>query len=301
MATSLAVAGEAEQAVKPIRDTLMGLTDAFVQMRGSMGGPLAPSRAIDEMAAVHLRDQHWGGVDSAYAAMALTVVAAGDAVRSYARLLGPDEAPLFAHLVLARAALDAAGRAAWLADPAIGPETRLVRYQLLRVAIGKDQKQHPLPEAQASGERVLAEVESGAAARKMRCSVRRRDRPPTIGDEQLVSSKQAISALFTRQKRDDGIELGDALWAYFSAVTHANPSGLMQSVNPGPEVDLLGAAPIETDVVSLALHGSLVAEGFAVAATRVAILNAWPLAGWEPAVSRIDELQGAVLRARGLA
>jgi hypothetical protein len=114
MASNADVDAQFEAHIGPVRDALTRLLDASDELQRSLGSmPDANSRAMAELASEHQFKEAppWGDdpVHSAHNLAQLLLHGASDCARGAVRLLSSDETPVFAHVVLARGALEHAG------------------------------------------------------------------------------------------------------------------------------------------------------------------------------------------------
>lgn len=121
-----------EAHVGPVRQGLVRLLDTADELgRKWRGLPDAGSRGMSEIASQrqYAAPSPWGDdpVEQAYWAGELLLLACADTARSACRLLEGDPTPVYAHVALARSALEHAGRAWWLLDPEITVRQRIAR------------------------------------------------------------------------------------------------------------------------------------------------------------------------------
>ena len=141
-------------------------------------------------------------------------------------------APVYAHVVLARAVLEQASRAWWLFEPGIGLRLRVARGMNDRIFGLAQQDRLPLPQrdpARAS-ERVkdlLADAERFGFELVLH-------RPTNVRylEEVRPGQTQLIKALLGAP--DGDASLGGFVYGLFSAVAHGTAFGLMQSVKAAP-------------------------------------------------------------------
>lgn len=152
-------------AVAPSMQSLLGLADAARSL-GDSGLPLANSRAMAELAAeatlenAQLREP----IHSAHSLLGVAAFAAGDHLRNYARLFASQPVPVYSHLVLARACLDACSFVFWLGEPQISAKCRAQRYLVSRVHNAKQKRRSPIPAIREKGKEIIREVREGCDA-----------------------------------------------------------------------------------------------------------------------------------------
>jgi hypothetical protein len=174
-------------------------------------------------------DSPWGDpVQDAHNLGQLLLFAAGDCVEALVAVLSPERAtPVYAHLVLARGALEQASRAWWLFDPGIGVRLRVARVvndRLFGIA-----QQDRLPVSEQDRTRALERREDLLAEAErlgFEIAVSRRADVPYL-EEVRPGQTQLVKELL-------GARLGALVYGLFSAVAHGTTFGLMQSVQRAP-------------------------------------------------------------------
>lgn len=224
---------------------------------------------------------------------ARTLQAATDYVRGLADLFEHGRPPLYAHLTLARAALEASVVSAWLNEPQISTLDRIKRglcevlYSAREVAelgLSPDATEKVVlwnRVAQSFG----WEVE-GVRGRPKIGGVRR----PRIGTE--------ISRL---GGGTGSSQVGDLLYSRLSAVDHVTWFGLISAFDIGAAVrdERTGTAtvPIGVDGERFASYVYYVVAVLRAAAEMRFATFGWADADWGSAVAAAGELEGALLRA----
>lgn len=284
--------------LEPMVTVMLELVDAALDLAPPSGLPAADSQAMAERAVEDkYANEHWPEpVRAAHAVTGVLVFAAGDHIRSYARLFASEPVPVYTHLAIARAALDAAGTAYWLADTGISDETRIMRYEVTRLMSAVECKRSPMPSAKAKSQEIVDNVRAGAAPHGW--TVNRSN--PHCGNQEEPRPKQLIR----RVLEDDAIFGPDApgiatvLWWYLSGVTHSASYALMQSVKITD--DAPNAAPgetmaaISTSSQSVFMMGLTAARGYAAAVQEHAQLMGWSSERWDAARKALADL-GATL------
>jgi hypothetical protein len=221
-----------EAHVGPVRDALARLltvSDDLRESRGSMAD--ADSQAMDELAeeAKYAGDKPWGDepVESAHAQGQWLLYAAMDCASGAVRLLSTDDTPVYAHMVLARGALEQAGRAWTLLDPAISVRLRVARAMNERIFGLSEAGRLPIPddEKRRARERRSALYDIGHQLGFQK--VRKDKRTPATLEEERMGQTELVRALF---KHGADPKLGRLLYGYFSAVAHGTSFGLSQSI-----------------------------------------------------------------------
>jgi hypothetical protein len=237
--------------------------------------PTAESTAIADMASLVDLQQHLKGdvVIECSGLAGLCLLAAEDALSAIERLVCMREPVLYADRVLGRTALEAAGWAHWIVEPAASAQLRAARTlsqrlatldETVRLLEGSDQHPHAL-ERRAD---LLTQVERAGL--------------PVIFDkngkrilgvvEQRPSSTNVMRTLWG--PATNGIDVGLLAQRYFSLFVHANPAGLMQArmkaLPPGVEVPAMRPGAVASGLASSSSGArfvlGLVGSGFAIAA-----------------------------------
>lgn len=287
------------QALQPTAAALHGLADAG-QALAQPGLPDPASQAMAEIAAeadlpgIGLLGEP---VESAHSVANLLAFAATDHLRNFARLFEGEPVPVFSHLVLTRACLDAAGVANWLGQPSIGVERRAQRYVVHRLANAKQMKRSPVADAKAKAASIRQEVGAGCLAAGWALQAHMNDgQSPRVGDEEQPTARQAIAAVLGDPVDDPNAALGDFWWWLLSGVIHGTPYGLMQSVRPQPRTsDLqppLGA--VLTDSRSVVTLAWAAATAYRTMTESLRRLFGRASAQWDAAVAA-QEAQDAAL------
>ncbi len=159
---------------------------------------------------------------------AMTLLAASDYGRCYADLFAGDRAPVYGHLVLARAGLEACVISAWLNNPRIGVEERVKRglcelvysaWEMVRLKIDDKGKAADL----------VARHERNASA--LGWDLKRDREKPAIDGTKRPSIPTGIAEMTTG---DSAKDLGRVQWNYLSSVMHVTWWGLGQGVVEPP-------------------------------------------------------------------
>lgn len=285
--------------LKPMVDVLLALAEAAREIGPPSGLPAADSQAMAERAVEdEYGNEHWPEpVRASHAIAGVLVLAAGDHLRSYARLFAAEPVPVYTHFVVARAALDAAGTAYWMSDTSIGADIRIMRYEVSRLTNAAECSRSPLPSAKKTGNTIVANVRAGAALHGW--TVNRRT--PQCGNQKQPRPKQLIrqvlndDALFGR----DAPGIASVLWWYLSGVTHSASYALMQSVQVTE--DAPHAAPGETMAAiytssqSVITMGLTAARGYVASVQEHADLMGWSSQRWDDARQALADLSAALL------
>jgi hypothetical protein len=285
--------------LKPMCTALAELTDAAQGLAPPSGLPAADSKAMLERSEEHTYlNPHWDEpVRGAHAVGGVLAFAATDHMRSFGQLFATEPVPVYSHLVLARAALDAAGMAYWVADTGTGTKTRIMRYGVTRLMNAAQYDRSPVPDAKDLAKRIRDSVDLGSADNGWTIS-RKTGR---VGTEDPPKPRKLIRAVLADDKVFGSGEagIGDVLWWYLSGATHSASYALMQSVqiheqatraNGGDEP--MGA--IYTSAGSVILIGLTVARAYETAISEWARLMGWRSDRWDEARKRLSTLSRSV-------
>lgn len=279
----------------PTCAVLTELTDAAQALAPPSGLPAADSKAMTERAEeATFINEHWEEpVRSAHAVAGVLTFAATDHVRNYGKHFHAEPVPVYTHLVTARAALDAAGVAYWMADCGIGTEARVQRYAVSRFMSAEQYDRSPMPGAKEQAKKIVANVRAGATAHGWTTS-RSSGR---VGREDQPSSKKLIRSICD----DDRIfglgevGVGDLLWWYLSGATHSAAYALMQSVQMDEEAttEYGGGEPmaaIFTSAGTAQRIGLTLACAYETTVNEHRRLMGWESERWTAAERKLHEL-----------
>jgi hypothetical protein len=161
----------------------------------------------------------------------MTLVAASDYGDCYADLFTGARAPVYGHLVVARAALEACVVSSWLNDPKIETEERIKRglcelfYSTWEVRRLKVEEEGAAANVEAY-ERMASQ--SGWEVKNNRGK-------PVISGTQRPSIGPSIAEMVLGDRTQD---LGKVQWSYLSSVVHVTWWGIRQAVVEGPGDDI---------------------------------------------------------------
>jgi hypothetical protein len=274
-----------EAHIGPVRDALAALLQAGDELRDKWGWLPAPeSPAMAELAdAAQLEaNSPWGDpVQDAHNLGQLLLFAMGDCVDALVAVLSREvRTPVYAHAVLARAALEHAGRASWLFEPAIGFRLRVARGMNDRIFGLSQQARLPLSEQDlARGSKRLEELLAEAARLGFQTVLDRR-----TGVRYLEERRPSQTQLVTNLLSGDGdASLGAFIYGFFSAVAHGTTFGLTQSVraasNPAGAPGVQWGA-VYTDSLSVVHVLAAVILGTREALGRRNALFGWKSPSW---------------------
>jgi hypothetical protein len=220
-----------EARIGPVREALAALLDASDQLSNERGWlPAADSPAMAELAdgAQFKGSSTWGDpIQAAHNWGQLLVVHTGDCARALVRELSQSAAPVYAQFVLARAVLEAAGRAWWLFEPGIGLRLRVARVINERIFGLHQQLRLPLPEEYLARARERLNELFAEAARLGFGTVG----GPRADIGYLEETRPGQTELVTNLLSADGDSSLEAfVYGFFSAVAHGTTFGLTSSV-----------------------------------------------------------------------
>lgn len=272
-------------AVAPMCTVISDLVGASIGLVSASAA--ADSPAMAEIAEEHRFTSTWWSdpVESAIAGIAVRLFSAGDALATYGRAFETAKPPTYAHLPLARMALDAAGAAYWLAAP-VGVEVRVKRAEVLALENGKQMKRMPLPAAKAKGAEVLDRVCGGASHLGWDAS---RGNKPHVGGVAVPTPRTLIGDLID-DTTGPGSGLGDVLWSWLSGVTHGYPWALLQAADRTAAVaSPLGPMqlPFVIRADTVVLIGLMAARAYATLVIRHALFVGWSSSDWDEAHRRL--------------
>lgn len=281
-------------AMTPIVAVLRDVTSAITEMPGRFRHqPAAASRGMAELAAEQDRFGKWSTWDrpltDTHSFGGITLLASCDYVRAFASLFDQERATAYAHLVLARAAMEACVVAEWLNAPAIEPVVRIQRGLAERLYSAREQQRiAPIAER---GRKV--EQEMLAVADKFGWSVSKGTRV-TVGGVGRPSMPTRISELVVL---DADRQIGRVQWSYLSSIVHVTWYGLRQSVDPpiaggglGPSV-----AGIGTDTSQVHPQVICLLRLLRAAARARHTLMGWSSDEWSAAESAALDMEAAIL------
>lgn len=198
--------------------------------------PRAESLAVAELSQQENYAGDWDSnpVDAALSQVGLLLYAAEDCMSAFASLVLSEETPLYAHVTLARSALESLALGHFLADPTIGIKERIRRSLNQRIYEAYQAERLPpdLRKDQSVRKRLLLARALGFETRSKKGGI-----------TYLLPDRPTI----TRQIRDllGHDDLGVAVYGYASAVSHGVGWGLLQrqgaDVNQG-----FGEGPMRT-------------------------------------------------------
>lgn len=264
---------EFREAMTPTIHVLRLLTSAVDELVARV--PNVDSQALREIEAEpRLRERSgWENpVTETHMYGAVTLRAATDYARTFAEAFDAPQPPLYGHLALARATLEASVVAAWLNEPGISYEDRVKRGMCERLYSAAEVAKLGI---KAEAEETLVEYVADAVSFGWEPSFDD-DAKPSVDGTSWPSIPEGITSLLAR---DGGGNPGPLLWSRFSAVSHAVWWGLEWAL------DLSSAQPVREGHARVAIG----TETAKVAIPAIAILRAlrasatdrFTLMGWD--------------------
>lgn len=220
-----------EEFVRSVADTvamLQRLVDASRGIGARHGHlPSGTSRAMGDLEYERKADLGtWTEpLREAHALAGIFLFAGMDHVEAYAHLFAAPPVPVYSHLVVARAALEALGWCRWLADPRVSPETRARRGRVIRLADAEQLRGLPDADSKAKGKQIVQAIREGAPARY---TVICNEKQISVGGERFPGTKTAVAAVLPSGAIPE--RLGPTLWSLLSGVAHAFRYALVMSM-----------------------------------------------------------------------
>ncbi len=159
---------------------------------------------------------------------AMTLLAASDYGRCYADLFASARAPVYGHLVLARAGLEACVISSWLNDPRIEVGDRVKRGLCELVYSSSEMVRLKINDRGKAAD-LVARHERNASA--LGWEIKWDRDKPAIDGTKRPSIPEGIAEMATGDRAKD---LGKVQWSYLSSVMHVTWYGLGQGVMEGP-------------------------------------------------------------------
>jgi hypothetical protein len=294
------------EALKPAVDALIGIANAYEKTVRSNGQiPAADSPGMRELAEQQrFVNQAWTQpVDNAHSIVSLLTYAAVDHTRGFAHLFAQPPTPTYAHLVLARAALEAFGACSWLCEPNIGTENRLKRSLVIELDDALNRKRYGLPDIRAKGKEILAQIRRGGELTGWTIIANDRQQvvdgvvAPSMGD--MIA--EAVGSAGVTDPHSGSSTTFKAVWSYLSGVAHGYTFALFQSLMPSETdtpIDGLARMDITTNSLSVHIMGVAVASAATTCIDRVFGLMGWTDPHWSSAKAACQPWFQAVIQAQ---
>jgi hypothetical protein len=221
----------------------------------------------------------------------MTILAATDYGHCYAEMFAGNRAPVFGHLVVARAALEACVISAWLNDPTVETEERIKRglcelfystWEVNRLEIDV--------EGAAANEAAYRRIAS-----RFEWEVRNNRGKPVVDGTQRPSIAASIAQMVLA---DNTRPLGKVQWSYLSSVVHSTWWGIRQAVVEGPRDSGLGpsVAMIGTESRAVNNQSLCLLRALRYAGTARLTTMGWLDDVWRDAAQRSEAHESALLK-----
>lgn len=234
-------------------------------------------------------------VQGAHTFGGVTLFAAADHLRSYGSLFDADRAPVYGHLILARAIVEASVVSAWLNDASVIVEDRIRRALVERIHSARQQQR--IKDMRPKGKQVENEMRTVAQA--FGWDLRLGDSTTDIeldGIRWPSPGPEATKVLVDIA----GSTLGQTLWSYQSGIMHSAWYALAQAVISPPE-EVPGSltpsrAGFGTDSRGVNAQTVCALRLVTNAARHRVELMGWQIPEWTAAVQRAEQLDDAIMR-----
>jgi hypothetical protein len=282
--------GEVAGDVIPVLATVMDMLTRLAEAAQALTEPTMPgahSPAMDERAAA----MRIAGADfeesvhAAHSNASILRFAATDQLRQFAKMFRSAPVPVYAHLSVARSALESSALSYWLSIHSLDAVARVQRYEAVRLNNGLQLERSKIPEFREHGKSLLAKVRAEGATRGWK--VIANNSRVVVGEQQLPSIGSLISDLLAGD--DEKLRsLGENTWWFLCGVSHATNYALTQSV----EIANPSASPLEPTRVSIftssrsvILQSLVIGRAFRSLIEEHAALFGWQHAEWTSASS----------------
>jgi hypothetical protein len=267
------------EVIRSVTDAIKGASERHSNLPG------VNSVAMQDLAAQEngkiVKPKDWDvPIGDAQTLGSVDLLAATDAARCYGELFSGTRAPLYGHLTLARACLEACVVSAWLSDPKISPTERQRRTLVELIYSAKEVKRLGMEEPDVADERIALWL--GVAA-ELGWEVSKDTKPQVNG-----SGRPAMAAAIDQLLIDKGRpRLGRVQWSYLSGVNHTVWFALRQAFVGDVTADAMGpsTAPLGTESKPVYTQTLCLLRALRVAATTRMIYMGWVDDEWEYAAN----------------
>jgi hypothetical protein len=263
---------EFREAMTPTVTVLRALTAVVVEISDRHANPESQGfRELETEAELSKRSAWESPITDTHTFGRVTLRAAADHARTFAEIFDTLRPPLYGHLAVARAALEASVISDWLNEPGIAYLERIKRGMCERLYSANEVMQLGI---QAGADKTLAEYEADAVSFGWQARFDQYGRPSVDGTSR-PSIPDGITSLLARGTSGN---LGPLLWSRLSAVTHAAWWGLewafdLERVTPaGPG---LAKVAIGTESAKVAIPAVAILRALRAAATDQFTLMGW--------------------------
>ncbi len=287
-------------------DALRDLTEAVEAVRLRHG----PLPAVESLGMREIADEtsyaERSGLDAPFALAhtlgGMTLAAVNDYVSTFAEAFTTEHVPVYGHLVLARAALEASTVSWWLSEPGIARDDRIKRalsefiyaaveeWKLKLLANGRENVKDWIAHATNLGWDVTDQVGNPWVRDS-------RGNPRVDG----VSRPAPAAAIRDLLVDDLTSKIGKLQWSRLSAVTHVTFFGTRGALSlgeavPGPAGGLV-TVPLGTDAIAVYLQTICIMKALRQAAAARFDLMGWTDEGWNAAVGEAARHEKGMLDA----
>jgi hypothetical protein len=293
---------EFRTALAPLVTFLRGFTEAVRAVTERHGRyPLADSPAMRELAddADYGKRSGWDGpITNTHAMGGLTLTAANDYVRAFGEVLAAGKPPIYGHLVLARAALEASVVSAWLNEDGIARDERVKRGFSEYLYSAVEEERLELQDNATAVDDLIAHVaELGWSVDDRHGKQWKHDSRgnPKVDGVSRPSTGPAITHLLVDNSDS---KLGKMQWSRLSAVTHVTFFGLRWAfVGQDPASGYVATTHVGTDLHAVYVQELCIVKALRQAATARVTLMGWLDDEWQGAVSNAEQHELALVQA----
>jgi hypothetical protein len=277
--------------------------EAVRQRRGPL--PAVDSPAMREIAD-EARYKERSGLDAPFTLThtlsGLTLTAVNDYVRTFAEAFTTEHTPVYGHLVLARAALEAATVSRWLTEAGISRDNRLQRgLSEFIYAANEEWKLKLLPNGRTN---VKAWIEH---ATKLGWAVTDGQGAPWVRDSQGKPQVEGVgrpapaAAIRDLLVDDQTSKIGKLQWSRLSAVAHVTFFGTRGalSLDQGVRNPVTGlvTVPLGTDAIAVYLQAVCITKALRQTAASLFELMGWVDREWSAAARGAERHERGMLAA----
>jgi hypothetical protein len=221
-----------EPLCKGLREVAVSSRDVR-ERRGLLPAADAPAMRELEQGAQLTNEAGHSVLQDSWSHVAVLLFAAEDEVFAMCRLLEWDSLPVYAHTVVARAALEASLWSSWLAEPDIDIRFRAGRDLTLRIADQAEAAQiaeaAEKPDAANLARERARTLRERAERNGLRVLPARRHQPREIEEQRPSIGKLARTYLGDDEDKTHG-RLGTTLWKSYCGVAHAGMYALRAAI-----------------------------------------------------------------------
>lgn len=222
---------------------------------------------------------------------------ATDHLRQFAKMFAAVPVPVYAHLCVARACLEASALSYWLSSPEVDPEGRVQKYLLTRLSNANQLERSPIGSVKQSGKDLRTKVRREGTA--LGWVVIANEKRVSVGGLETPATQHLISDVLS--DGDEALDtLGKTMWWFLSGVSHGSAYALLQSIeiaNPVASALEPTRVSIFTSSTSVTLQGIVLGRAYRSLMNRHAKLFGWENTAWSSASSDfVDFARGTMAR-----